>query len=798
MADFEPLDETSLKALIASEISGSQLYDANELSAKRARAIEYYRGEMSDTPSATGRSSVVSRDLADTIGWMLPGIIRVFTAGESMAEYQPVGKGDDKFAKQATDLINHVFWKDNPGYRILWNATHDSLLQGNGIVKHWWDDAEECEYSVLTGMTEEQIALLQQDGAEIVSAEEGEPQKVQQPDPMTGQMADIDVPTWNIKIKRVTRTGTLRIDCIPPESFLKSDDFPEIEKCRFTAHWDEKTRSDLIEMGFDKDVVNELPKFRSTTLRNETLAREGDTIGGMSDAGNHAMDLIEVFECYIRADMDGDGVAETVRAFYAGGAGAGELLDWEVWDDEVPFTDIPCEPVPHRWDARSVADETVDVQRIKTVLTRQFLDNLYWVNNPLMEVEADTVTNPEMLTSPVFGGTVWRKKGSMAVAGIKPVAIPFIGDKALLGLEHFDQVVEKRTGVSRSTMALDPETLQNQTATANQNQRDAAYSQIELIARNMAELGWVKVFQKLLRLVVKHQDRPRTIRLKDEPVEIDPRFWNSSMDVTVNTGLGTGSRDRDMAMLSNIAMSQREMTMQMFQAGMKDKAILMLPKVIKTLTKLAESSGIRNPDEYYIDVTDEEIAQLAQAAMQPQPDPAIEMEKAKLQMQMQLEQAKMQAAVEKERAQMQADLEVKMAEMQASGALEKQKLDFEREKLVVEAQQKERDREQQWQIELLKINAQQQAQEQQIAADGEKQTRQLTAEEKSKKRDGKAKLNETLVASGKNPMPDGVEPEEIMKHMGQMVEMLSKAMTAPKRVVRGPDGRASHVETVMQ
>lgn len=727
MADFEPLDETSLKTLIASEISGSQLYDANELSAKRARAIEYYRGEMSDTPSAAGRSSVVSRDLADTIGWILPGITRVFTAGEFMAEYQPVGKGDDKFAKQATDLINHVFWKDNPGYRILFNATHDSLLQGNGIVKHWWDNAEECEYSVLTGMTEEQIALLQQDGAEIVSAEEGEPQKVQQPDPMTGQMADIDVPTWNIKIKRVTRTGTLRIDCIPPESFLKSDDFPEIEKCRFTAHWDEKTRSDLIEMGFDKDVVNELPKFRSTTLRNETLAREGDTIGGMNDAGNHAMDLIEVFECYIRADMDGDGVAETVRAFYAGGAGAGELLDWEVWDDEVPFTDIPCEPVPHRWDARSVADETVDVQRIKTVLTRQFLDNLYWVNNPMIVAEQDTVLNPEMLLSPVFGGTVWTKK---AVQPPVPLPVPFIGDKALLGLEHFDQVVEKRTGVSRATMALDPETLQNQTATANQNQRDAAYSQIELIARNMAELGWVKVFQKLLRLVVKHQDRPRTIRLKDEPVEIDPRFWNSSMDVTVNTGLGTGSRDRDMAMLSNIAMSQREMTMQMFQAGMKDKAILMLPKVIKTLTKLAESSGIRNPDEYYIDVTDEEIAQLAQAAMQPQPDPAIEMEKAKLQMQMQLEQAKMQAKaqaeqmqmqreVEKERAQMQADLEVKMAEFQKDSQLAAQQLNFEREKLAEEARQKDLDRRMTLQVEMMKIEAQERAAERQAEAQAE-------------------------------------------------------------------------------
>ena len=82
-------------------------------------------------------------------------------------------------------------------------------------------------------------------------------------------------------------------------------------------------------------------------------------------------------------------------------------------------------------------------------------------------------------------------------------------------------------------MALDPETLQNQTATANQNQHDAAYSQIELIARNMAELGWRRVFRQMLRLIVKHQDRSRVIRLRDRWVEMDPRHWNANMDVTI-------------------------------------------------------------------------------------------------------------------------------------------------------------------------------------------------------------------------------------------------------------------------
>jgi len=683
----ERLTDESLKALLSSEIHSSILYDRSELSEKRTRALEYYRGEMNDTPAAANRSSVVSRDVADTMGWMLPGIIRVFTASDRMAEYEPVGKGDEAFSEQATDYCNHIFWKDNQGYRILWNATHDSLLQGNGIIKHWWDDAEDCEYSEHTGMTPEQIALLEMDGAEIVAQKPGEPQKLVSLDE-TGQPVEQEIQTFDIKVKRITRSGTVRVECIKPEDFLLDRQATCIEDARFCAHRDEKTRSQLVEMGFDADLVENLPSYPNSGFSSEAIARD-EEYNGLGMVGDHSMQLIELYECYVKADADGDGIAETIRAYYAGNGGAGELLDWEVWDDDVPFSDIPCEPVPHRWDARSVADETTDIQRIKTVLTRQFLDNLYWVNNPLMAAQIGTVENPEMMKAPVFGGTVWLNNKAQLPPQVLPV--PFIGDKALLGLEHFDQVTEKRTGVSRSTMALDPETLQNQTATANQNQRDAAYSQIELIARNQAELGWRRVFKQILRLVVKHQDRPRVIRLRDTWVEMDPRFWNANMDATINVGLGTGSRDRDMAMLNNILNTQTGIAQQFATGGFMEEAIDMVPKIVKTATKLAESSGLRNPDEYYPDIDDQKLAQMKQAAAQraQQPDPKVqieqqklgfEVEKSKVEMQMDaqkneqdimLQREKMQGELMLKREQLVAEMQLKREQLAAEMALKR-------------------------------------------------------------------------------------------------------------------------------
>lgn len=673
----EKLDESELKSLLSDEIQNAITYDATELSERRSRAMEYYRGEMIDTPALVGRSQVVSRDVADTIGWMLPGIIRVFTASDRMACYEPVEQRDEQFSEQATDYANHIFFKDNAGYRILWDATHDSLLQANGIVKHWWDDSEECEYSEFSGMTDEQIALLMSEAnVEITAQKEGEPQKVDQTDPATGQTATVEVPTYDIKIKRVLMNGRVKVECIEPENFLLDKDARFIEEARFCAHRDEVSKSDLIEMGFNRELVEGLPSDRGSAFLEETLAREQEYHGLRNDVGHESTRLIELYECYVKADVDGDGIAEMVRAYYAGAMGSGELLDWEVWDDDVPFSDIPCEPVPHRWDARSVSDETMDVQRIKTVLTRQMLDNLYAHNLPMQEREEGSVVNPDILVSPKFGGIIWRKKGSMAAVPVQH-AIPFVADKVLGALEHFDQVVEKRTGVSRATMALDPETLQNQTATANNNQKDAAYSQIELIARNQAELGWKRVFKQILRLIVKHQDRPRTIRLRDEWVEMDPRYWNANMDVTVNVGLGTGSRDRDMAMLNNILQGQVMLSDRLAQGGFMDKALEMVPKVITTMKKIAESAGLKNPETYYPEMSEEIIAQMQQQAaeMAAQPDPKTQIEQQKLQNDMQRDQAELQ--MDGQKAQQEAGLSEQ--KMQHDIILQREKMQMEAE-----------------------------------------------------------------------------------------------------------------------
>jgi hypothetical protein len=717
------MDDERLKALLSEEISSALTYDDTELSQKRSKALEYYRGEMTDTPAMTGRSSVVSMDVADTIGWMLPGIIRVFMASDKMALYEPERPGDEEFAKQATDYANYVFLKDNPGYRIMWDATHDSLLLGNGVVKHWWDDKEECEYTEHSGLTEDQIAILgTEQSVEIVAQKQGEPQIIMVPGP-DGQSMEMPLPTYDVKIKRVTSAGRLKIECIEPEDFLLNRETKCVEYARFCAHRQETTKSDLIEMGFDRDLVENLPVDRFSTMQQEKLSRDESASTFFNNVGDNSMALVELFECYVKADVDGDGIAETIRAYYAGGHGSGELLDWEVWEDDLPFSDIPCEPVPHRWDARSIADDTSDIQRVKTVITRQFLDNTYWVNNPMNTAEENSVTNPDVLRSPRFGATVYHKKGTLPPA---PMNIPYIGDKALLALQHFDQVREMRTGVSRSTMALDPEALQNQTATAANNTKDAAYSQIELIARNQAELGWRRVFRQVLKLIVKHQDRPRTIRRRDTWVEMDPRSWNANMDCTINIGLGTGSRDRDMAMLNTILNVQIAMTDRLAQGGFSAQALEMVPKINMTASKLAESAGIKNPEQFYLDIKPEMLEQMKQEAAN-RPDPEMQKEQMKAQTQLQLgqQQAQLDAQADERKAQietvqMQADIEAQGQKTQAEMIQAQQKFEFDKEMALLEFQlQKE--------LKMAELELKRELAQQQMAQQAEQHRQQMEA-----------------------------------------------------------------------
>lgn len=702
MADIE-VEESDLSAIVADEIRQAQTFDQS----KRAYAIEYMRGEINDVPARANGSSQTDRTLADNISWTLPGVVRVFAASDQMVQFEATQEGGEQGAEEASEYTNYSFFRENDGYRILYNATYDSLLFGNGAASSYWCPPD-IETKTFRDKTEEEIAVLLEEGWEGagVAPKPGKPRSMEIEDPITFEPVTVDIPTFTVKLQMVKERGYIRDITLKPENLELSGNATSMEDARYRGYLhDTKTRSDLLAMadqyGWDKEIIKELPAYTLVQTNNEVGAARKKWVLDTSPVKSG--DIMNLREVYIDADRDGDGIAETLQVWCVGDAGALTILSEEEWEDDIPFTDIPCYPVPHQWEAEGMYDRSADIMRVKTVLLRQLLDNTYAVGMPMREVEEGSVLNPDILINPKFGGLIWKKKST---APIVQHETPFIGDKLMLGLGYMDEQNSKRTGISKTTMALDPEALQNQTATSSQLQHDAGYSQIELIARNQAELGWTKFFAKRRNLAKKYIKEPVKIPSRNGDVQegqtegqpgdtskyrtIQPEKWSDQMACTINVGLGTGSRDRDMSMLNLILNGQIGMADRLATMGMKAKAIEFIPKIRKTAVEMAESSGLKNPDDYYPDISDDELKAMIEQANKPQPDPALALEQAKgevakslkqvdAQVSMQQAEMKAQGDIVKNQAELQADMQTAEAERNNALILQQQQQQFDRE-----------------------------------------------------------------------------------------------------------------------
>ena len=674
---------------------------ADDQSHDRIRATEYYQGVMKDTPPAReGRSAQTTRDVRSHIKKVLPSIMRTILGADEVVEYQPVGQGDEGSAAQASDYINHVVSPEVDLEKVIYDATHDALLLKNGILKWWWDEKQCVKISRHSGLTEDELAsLVAEDDVSVIEQAE-DVEQIEQVGP-DGMPVLIDVPVYDVKIRRTYTEGKVCVASVPRERFLIHPDATSLEDSLVTGEKTEIRRSDLLRMGYDRDLVDGLPLADEDDEESDTRR---DSVTD-TDEAERANDPIDYYDLYIRVDMDGDGIAELRHMCFAGGLSEKNLLvDDEC--DEVQFADLCAMPQPHQWEGLSLADDLMDIQRLKTVLIRQTLDNLYWQNNLQPIVDPDRVEDMDAVLSPEFGKPIIVKGDVRQAYGVSTV--PFVAKESFGMLEYMDAEAQDRTGISDASAGLAPDALQNMTAKASAMIEQAGIGQTEMMVRNLAR-GLRRFFRGLLRLIIRHQDKPRMVRLRDEWVEFDPRHWNSDMDAVVNVGLGAGTRERDMQVMQLVKQVQAEL----IAAFGTDNPYVSPTNLYNTLAKMVESAGLKTPSMYFTEPDDAAVkAKIAEQKKQPSP------EQMKLQAQMQMEQMKQQTQASKEKAQMEADLVVKRAEIEAEtqrqkeelasrAALQAQEIAWEREKFTAEMQMRAREAEAKRQDDILRHQASQ-------------------------------------------------------------------------------------------
>jgi hypothetical protein len=713
-----PVDE--LQDIIRRELNQAIGAENGKLSNERQSLMEAYQGaEFADPPPGQNRSKVVMLTVLETVEWVLPALLRIFTASDTIAELAPIRTtmtppptapgmppplDPEEAGRQATLYINQVFNIDNDGFLILHDWFKDGLLQKLGWIKRWWSEEQIRETNSFTGLTADEYNAKIRDlsdpnsSAEVEILEErsypaptssgmGEDAPQPVPPQMPGMPPQPPPMLYDCKLRVTRKQGRIKIANVPPEEILFSRRSTR-ENIPFLCHRQPTTRTALLQQGYDADCLDQISWTDSEDYNSERLQRfmPDDDMPYTNDRTDPPMRMYWVEENYIQADYDGDGLAELLKVVTVDRSAVilkkkGKPDIEEV--DEVPFNFLCPVPMPHKLVGMAVADLVMDLQRIKSTLIRQMLDNIYLTNNPrhlVVESAATDETYDDLLTSRP-GGIVRAKTAD----GVTPLITPFVAEKAQGLVEYMDQTAEVRTGISRHNQGLDPDDL-NKTATGVNLIQQAAAQRVELIARIFA-FSVQKAVRGILGLIKKHAQQERIIRVSGAPLQTDPAQWKNDMTVTVNVGLGTGNRDQILSHLMALLNIQQQIVMG--QQGMSGPLVY-AKNIYDTVGKVSENAGFKSN----FAVTDPTVPpppSVTGPPQPPKPDPTQAMAQAEMQLQQQKAASDVQLNEQKAGHQQQLSSQKAAQEMQIADqqAGHQQRLD--REKLAQQfalAQQK--------------------------------------------------------------------------------------------------------------
>jgi hypothetical protein len=642
-----------IQGIVSDAVMSAVDFIQSEVEGDRLKAQRYFDGEV-DIGHEEGRSKIVATKCRDVVRAIKPPLMRAFMASDKPVEFVPRKPEDVAAAEQATSFAQWKFNQIN-GYRLIYDAIHDAAVKKCGVIKVYYEDHSEAEYDEYSGLTEEQVADLAMDPElEILEYEQDEDT------------------TFSLKVKRTRENGEICAEAIAPEDFFVNREATCIEDAYVCGHRNSEMRvGDLVAMGYDFEEVIQYAGDYDDAYQDEVdMERSGyDSVGEDDGGADPSMKKVLVTEAYMKMDIEGEGIPVLYRFLLIGSKY--HVLDYDHADMK-PFAVFEIDPEPHTFFGRSLVDLIMDDQDAATAMLRGVLDNVALTNTPRMEV-LDGQANMEDVLNNEIGGIVRVK----TLGAVNPLSVPFTAGSVLPALQYYDEQIENKTGVSRASMGLDPDALQNTTATAVQATTEAATGQVELIARNLAEGGMKQLFKMILKLSRQHTNSEVMMRLNGQFVPVDPRSWSVDMDLIANVGLGTGGEiEREMVLRETL-----QHQMSIWQAYGPTNGLVTLTQIRNTLADIMKLGGVQNSDRYWMPMTPEVeqfLMQQAQQAQQGQPDPMQAMAQAEVQKAQIEAQTRLQAEQMKMQQRGQADL----MKAQINAQVENMKNDRERDKML--------------------------------------------------------------------------------------------------------------------
>ena len=747
------MDNNELLELLQRKEQSASHYIHGALGADRDAAMRAYHRQPYGNEEE-GWSSVITSDVQDTVEWILPALLKVFTSTDKAVSFEPTTPQDVKGAEQATDACNYVFYKQNNGFLILYTAIKDALLVRN-CATMWRKETKEVVSSIpFKGATAEMLAMILQENDEITEQQEApiiDPQTGQPAlDPMTGQ----PVMGFNGRIKRVEEKTIVKVEAFNPAYLLVDREWtsPLLADCPYTARLMKVTLSDLVQMGFKNVTAEELGASDIGVQDIYDIANKGTLEESIPEDESLAEGYLRIE--YVLADVDGDGIAELNCIYRL----QEKILKQEVVS-HVPFATFSPVLNTHQWDGMSMDDLVGDLQKLHTEMLRQTLNSFYLANNPRNTILTDSNGSPYVNIDDFLNMRPGAAVRQTREGAIQPLLTPTNIGNALPMLDYVQNMREERTGVSKTSQGLNPDSLNN-TATGRQLDMTSAMQRIELIARIIAEVYLKPTFLGILKMLTDGGMEKLAFKLRDEFVEYDPNEWRDQYDMTVNVGLGTGDSAQKIQALQMIAQNQ----INLLPMGLATPQ-----NIYHTQSKLVEAAGFKDVQNFIQDPR-------GKPPPAPPPNPMI-----------QVEQIKQQGIAQK--AQFDAQNEAKKMQLEAQVQDAQHQREMQRDMEVERNKQEMQARDSQFQATL---EAQKESQRLQI----EEASKQADRELEKYKADLQAGVQiQIAMMSKQNEAPtEPTETEESANN--QSIQALVNVMSAPKEIVRDQMGRAIGIKPV--
>lgn len=604
-----PLEESELLSLLERNLDAADTYTESLVGEQRDKSHRYYFGEPLGNEKP-GRSQHVSRDVFDAVESTKALLLDTFTADRRVVEFTPETNEDIEAARQATEFVNYIFYRQNNGFKVLQDTIHDGLVSKLGVVKRWYDKRYSYVEEDFADLDEAQFVMLASDPeVEITTLDQTiiQPEMV---DPMTGMVVMPAITTYSGELKRKINKSQVRIDNLEPEKLYISPRAKTLEDADFVSYRYEKEIGELLEDGYDPEKVEELDEeldtYRDSTLGRDSYDEFSAETSMRDDHPNRT--YVTIYESYIRIY---DPKVES-RCTFKVVHSRRSLLDVEKVESH-PFRGWCPFPVPHKAIGLSLADVTMDLQKSQSTLKRSVIDNAFLTNTSRWVANLSLVRNPRDLIDNKLGAVI-DVNAMDPSSVVQPLNTPQISANVFTTMELLEQEKEARSGSSRMSKGMDSDVVSKQNSSdLITRYMNASNRRTMVMARNFAESFLMPLMFDLYRLAIENDSQPRMIQLSGKFVPIDPKQLRERTEMTVAVALTPDAR----------AAEARTLTMldQMWTANPQDPTLNGMYQAQQRFALLARAvdlMGLKGGDKYLMSPMSPEYQQGQQQNAQKQ------------------------------------------------------------------------------------------------------------------------------------------------------------------------------------